>query len=603
MKLISTLWTAKLFSLFLLLSVSAGATPQHGVALYGAPKYPKNFTAFEYVNPLAPKGGQLREASYTAFDTLNPFVMTGIAAPGIGLTHDTLMKQSSDEPFSLYGLIAQSIDISDDRQTVIFRLNPKARFSDGTPITADDVLFSFNILRDQGLPMYRSYYRDVLSVETPTNDTVVFHLSDQTNRELPLIIGELPVLSKKWWQSRDFTKTTLEIPISSGPYLIHKIIPNRTIIYRRNPNYWATDLNVNRGSYNFDEIRYDIYRDSTVAVEAFKAGLLDIRFENEAKKWHVLSQSDAVKDGRMIARIFKHQMPSGMQGFVFNLRRPVFQNIALRKALNFAFDFNWTNHSLFYDSYQRAASYFDNSFLKAPPLPTEAEKQLLEPFRQDLPPSVWNEPYRNPSEELSMRDKLHYALTLLEKAGYQVNRYGELKDPTGKPVQFEILLDAASGAVWERVVLPYIDRLKRLGITATVRTVDSIQYKNRLDHYEYDMIVTVWGQSLSPGNEQWYFWGSQAADTEGSWNFAGIKNRAVDSLIEKIVAATSQEEHLTAVHALDRVLLHLHLVVPHWYMPVHRYLFWDKFGIPDTTPMRGTDILTWWMKNVPTSEK
>ena len=594
MRLISTLWIAKLLVGCLAFASPIGATPHHGAALYGDPKYPDGFTAFDYVNPSAPKGGLLRQATYGPFDTLNPFVITGLSAPGIGLIHDTLMKQSADEPFSLYGLIAESIDISSDRRTVTFRINSRARFSDGTPITAEDVLFSFQKLRDQGAPMYRAYYRDVLSAETLGPDTIVFHLADTVNRELPLILGELPVLSRRWWQDRDFTATSLDIPVSSGPYLIDQITPNRTIIYRRNPDYWARDLNVNRGFYNFDRIRYDVYRDTTVAVEAFKAGLLDIRLENEAKKWHVLTAD--LPDG-VQARAFPHGMPSGMQGFVFNLRRPVFRDRTLRRALNWAFDFEWTNHSLFYDSYRRTTSYFDNSFLKAPPLPDEAEKALLDPFRDALPADLFDHPYRHPPAEWSMRTRLRHALTLLERAGYRIDKWGKLRSPAGDIVRFEILSDSASGAVWERVILPYIDRLSRLGIEATLRTVDSIQYKNRLDRYDYDMIVTVWGQSFSPGNEQRYYWGSGAADTEGSWNFSGIRHPAVDFLIERIVGAVSREEHLTAVHALDRVLMHLHLVVPHWYLPEHRYLFWDKFGIPPVTPLKGPDILNWWIKD------
>ena len=572
----------------------AWASPQHGAALYGDPKYPADFAAFDYVNPSAPKGGLLRQASFGPFDTLNPFVITGMPAPGIGLTYDTLMKQSADEPLSLYGLIAESIDISSDRRTVTFRINPRARFSDDSPITAEDVLFSFQKLRDQGAPMYRAYYRDVLSAETVGADTIVFHLADTVNRELPLILGELPVLSQNWWQDRDFSATSMDIPVSSGPYLIERIIPNRTVIYRRNPNYWAQDLNVNRGYYNFDRIRYDVYRDTTVAVEAFKAGLLDIRLENEAKKWHVLTADLPIG---VRAKAFSHGMPSGMQGFVFNLRRPVFRDRILRQALNWAFDFEWTNHSLFYDSYHRTTSYFDNSFLKAPPLPDEAEKQLLEPFRDTLPADIWDTPYRNPPVNQPMRTRLRHAMDLLERAGYRVDTRGRLRTPDGDPVRFEILSDSASGAVWERVILPYIDRLKRLGIEATLRTVDSIQYKNRLDRYDYDMIVTVWGQSFSPGNEQRYYWGSAAADTDGNWNFSGIKHPAIDFLIERIVGASSRQEHLTAVHALDRVLLHLHLVVPHWYLPEHRYLFWDKFGMPETAPLKGPEILSWWIKD------
>ena len=597
MKSISTLWIAKLtLGVCLMFGISAGAEPVHGVSLYGEPKYASDFKSFDYVNPNAPKGGTLHQAFFATFDTLNPFVINGVSAPGTGLMHDTLMKQSADEAFSLYGLIADSIDISKDRQRVAFHLNPQARFSDGSPITAKDVLFSFNILKEKGVPMYRAYYRDVLSVETPTDDVVIFRLSPSTNRELPLILGELPILSQAYWKDRDFTKTSLDIPVSSGPYLIKKIVPNRSITYVRNPNYWGADLNVNRGTYNFDEIQYDLYRDTTVAVEAFKAGLLDVRLENEAKKWHVLSQSEPVLSGKMKAHIFKHSMPAGMQGFVFNLRRPKFQDIRVRQALATAFDFDWTNRSLFYDSYRRTESYFENSFLKAPPLPDADELKLLAPFQDQLPPSVFQTPYTPPGQNDNRRSKLSKALSLLEQAGYYVDKRGTLRDSNRQPFEFEILIDSSSGPVWERIILPYIDRLKHLGIKANVRTVDTIQYKNRLDTYDYDMIVMVWGQSFSPGNEQRYFWGSAAADTEGSLNYSGIKSPVVDFLIDRIIGAESQSEHLTAVHALDRVLLHYHLVIPHWHTPEHRYLYWDKFGIPNTTPIKGTNILDWWMK-------
>lgn len=572
---------------------AAGAVPTHGVALYGDPKYPAGFTAFDYVNPDAPRGGVLRQAAYGAFDTLNPFVLNGIAPAGIGLTHDTLMKSSADEPFTLYGLIADEVDISPDRTRVAFHINPRARFSDGSPITADDVVFSFERLRDQGVPAYRAYYRDVARVETPDSLTVVFHLGQGHNRELPLILGELPVLSRAWWQGRDFTKTDLDIPVSSGPYRIQSLVPGRSIVYRKNPDYWARDLNVNRGMYNFDEIRYDVYRDTTVAVEALKAGLIDVRFENEAKKWDALNQSEAVRSGALKARIFPHQMPAGMQGFVYNLRRPIFQDIRVRQALARAFDFDWTNRHLFYGAYRRTGSFFENAYLKATGKPSAEERAVMEPLRKDIPAAAWDALPRLTSES-DMRQNLGQALALLKQAGWQVDRRGVLRNKAGQPFRFEILLDAASGMVWERVVLPFTDRLSRLGIQADIRTVDSIQYKNRLDSYDYDMIVAVWGQSFSPGNEQRYFWGSAAADTPGSLNYAGVKNPAVDALIEKIVAADTQAKHLAAVQTLDRVLLSLNFVIPHWYTPEHRYFYRDRFGMPSVIPMKGTDVLWWW---------
>ena len=477
------LWIKSVLSFAVLSAVSpVFAAPVHGVALYGEPKYEQGFQHFDYVNPNAPKGGVLKEAAFSSFDTLNPFVINGVAAPGVGLMYDTLMKQSADEAFSLYGLVAESVDISEDRTVVKFHINPNARFSDGSLITADDIIFSFNVLRDKGIPMYRAYYRDVLSVDAENPQTVVFTLSPKTNRELPLILGELPVLSKSYWEKRDFEKTSLEIPVTSGPYIIDEVVPNRSVSYRRNPNYWAKDLNVNRGMYNFDGIRYDVYRDTTVAVEAFKAGLIDVRLENEAKKWQVLSQSDLVKDGKIKAKILTHQLPAGMQGFVFNIRRPIFQNPLVREALGLAFDFDWTNRHLFHGAYRRTSSYFENSYLKAPPLPSEDEIELLVPYREMLPKSVFITSYQPPASSGSVRQNLHRALDLLYRAGYRVDKYGILRNPMGKAFRFEIMLDSASGAVWERVVLPYVDRLKRLGIEASVRTVDSIQYKNRMDN-------------------------------------------------------------------------------------------------------------------------
>ncbi len=584
-----------LLGALLLLSVSATAAPQSGIAMHGKPKYTANFQAFDYVNPDAPKGGTLKQAAIGSFDTFNPFVINGVAAAGIGLTYDTLMKQSADEPFSLYALIAESIEIDTQRHRVIFKINPKARFSDNTPITPEDVVFSFNILKEKGLPTYRAYYQDVLRVEATETD-VIFYINPQvSNRELPLILGELPVLSKAWWQDKDFTKTILTPPISSGPYLIDTFEAGKFISYRLNPSYWAKDLNVNRGYYNFDTIRYDYYRDATVAIEAFKAGLFDVRMENEAKKWVTFQDMKEVQEGQIIMRSFEHHMPRGMQGFVFNTRRAIFQDPRVRAALAYAFDFNWLNTNLFYGLYRRTNSFFENSSLKATGLPTPAEKKLLEPWRDTLPPEVFTTPYTAPQNKGNIRWNLEIALKLLNEAKWFV-RQGKLVNEKNEPFTFEILLDAPSAAAWERIVLPFVGQLKRLGIEARIRIVDAIQYKNRLDNFDYDMIVFVWGQSLSPGNEQRYFWGSQSALTHGSWNFSGIQNPAVDALIEAIVQANSQEELETAVHALDRVLLWSHLVIPHWHTPYQSFIYWNRFDMPQTTPMKGMDLLTWWKK-------
>ena len=586
-----------LFFVILITTVIAQAQPQHGISMHGMPKYGLSFDAFDYVNPNAPKRGVLTQGAIGMFDTFNPHVINGIAPAGIGLTYDTLMKQSLDEPFSLYGLIAKEIEVPEDRSWVAFYLNPQARFSDGSPILADDVIFSFEILRDKGLPTYRYYYADVAKVYKKNDHHVVFEFKQGVNnRELPLILGELPILSHKYWQGKDFTKTTLEVPVSSGPYMIASFDATKRIEYRLNPDYWAMDLNVNRGQNNFETIVFDYYRDATVLSEAFKAGAIDIRQENEAKKWASFQHEPAVIEGRMKLKEFAHHLPSGMQGFVFNLRRPIFQDPKVRQALSYAFDFSWANQNLFHGLYRRTTSYFDNSYLKSPPLPTQAEEKLLLPYRDVLPSSVFDTPYTLPENDSGyMRENLKKALDLLVEAGWTVQN-GILQNDQGQPFEFEILLDAASASMWERVVLPFVGQLKRLGIAARISKVDIIQYKNRLDYFDYDMIVSVWGQSLSPGNEQRYFWGSEAANSKGSMNYAGIKNKGVDALIEAILTAKDNDELVTAVHALDRVLLWSHLVIPHWYSPVIRYVYWDKFDMPNVIPMKGISTLTWWLK-------
>lgn len=569
---------------------------KHAVAMHGEPKYKQGFAAFDYVNPDAPKGGNLRQGAVGTFDTFNPFALNGIAPGGIGLTYDTLMVQSLDEPFSLYGLVADKIEMPHDRSWVAFQINTSAKFSDGTPITADDVIFSFETLRDKGLPTYRYYYNDVETVKKTNDSRVVFQFKKNiSNRELPLILGELPILSKNFWLGKDFSKTILTPPVSSGPYKIKSFEPGRSITYERDENYWAKDLNVNKGLYNFDTVKYDYYRDATVATEAFKADDIDIRIENEAKKWVSFAGEDAVKDGRIKMTNFYHELPSGMQGFVFNLRRPIFADPKVREALNYVFDFNWTNANLFHGLYKRTTSFFDNSPLKAPPLPEKQELKLLTPFKNQLPPRVFTQEFKLPDTQ-NMRVNFAKALSLLGTAGWHVHQDGILRNGKGEPFEFEILLDAASASAWERITLPFIGQLKRLGIRAKVSVVDVIQYKNRMDNFDYDMIVAVWGQSLSPGNEQRYFWGSEAADSQGSSNYAGLKNKAIDALIEKVITADSNEELLTAVHALDRALLWQYLVIPHWHTPMYRVLYWNKFDMPKAQPMKGINFMSWWMK-------
>ena len=581
---------------FLLLSCHVWAEPMHAIAMHGNPKYAANFTHFDYVNPDAPKGGILKQAAFGSFDTFNPFTVKGNSAPGIGVLFETLMTSSADEAFTQYGLIADLIDVPKDRSYVRFHINSKARFHDKSPITPEDVAFSFEILKKFGAPQYRYYYKDVASVTIQKDGWIRFDFDSAENRELPLILGQMPVLSKKYWQDKDFSATSLDVPVGSGAYRIKDYALNRYVIYQRDENYWGKDLPVNRGMNNFNTLRYDMYRDTTVAVEAFKSGAYDIRMENEAKKWATAYNTEAVKSGKMIKKEFTHALPSGMQGFVFNTRKPLFADKRVREALQYTLDFNWLNDKLFYSSYARTKSYFDNSYLAAKGKPSEAEKALLLPFKDKLDPRILTDEILVPDlNTANPRPELLKALSLLEKAGWRVQD-GVLKNQDGQPFEFEILLDSSGAAAWQRIVLPFVRNLKKIGIHARIRVMDALQYKQRLDDFDFDMFVMVWGQSLSPGNEQRYYWGSAVADQKGSYNFAGIKDEVVDFLIEKIVSSKSLADLQAATQALDRVLMWGFYVIPQWHMNKTRLVFWDKFGFPDVQPMHGISIMSWWCK-------
>lgn len=571
------------------------ATPAKGVAMHGRPRYGWNFKNFDYANPDAPKGGTLKLSAFGSFDTFNPYTIKGVSAAGSGMLFDTLMVESADEPFSEYGLIAETIEMPKDRSWVVFNINKKARFHDGTPITAEDVVFSFNILRTKGLPMFRYYYGNVEEVTAEKPMRVLFKFKPGDNRELPLILGQMPVFSKKYWEDKDFSATTLTPPVGSGPYKVGEFETGRYVVYERDPDYWAKDLPAVKGFYNFDKIRYDYYRDATVAVEAFKSAAFDLRVENEAKKWVSAYEGFSQKNG-LIKESFDHGMPSGMQGFVFNTRRAIFADKRVRQALGLVFDFEWTNKNLFYGLYQRTQSYFDNSEMAAKGLPRGRELKLLKKYEDQLPPEVFKKKFalEKTTADGNIRPQLEEAFKLLEQAGWTVQD-GVLKNERGEAFKFEILIDSASSSAWERITLPYIRNLKRLGIQAVLRAVDSTQYKNRTDTFDYDMIVNIWGQSTSPGNEQRYFWGSSAADMAGSQNYAGIKNPVVDALIEEIIEAPDRQSLVAATKALDRVLLWEHYVVPHWYVPSVRLVYWNKFGMLKDPVMKGVQLMTWWV--------
>ncbi|MDF3010040.1 MAG: putative oligopeptide transporter subunit [Burkholderiales bacterium] len=569
--------------------------------MHGDPKYGPGFRHFDYVNPDAPKGGELRLAAEGSFDNLNPFIPRGTAAAGASAMFETLLVGSADEPFTEYGLLAETIEVPKDRSWALFTLRREARWHDGRPVTAEDVIFSLETLRKHGHPFYRFYYQAIAGVEKAGERQVRFSFAAGDNREMPLIAGQLPILPRHYWQGhndregRDFSRTTLEPPLGSGPYRIAGFETGRHVLLERVREYWGRDLAVNRGMHNFDRIRYDYFRDATVIREAVKAGSVDLRFENQAKAWALDYDTPAVREGRLRKHAFDHDRPAGMQGFAMNTRRPIFQDLRVRQALAFAFDFEWSNRNLFFGQYKRSESYFANAELAATGLPSAAEKKLLEPWRGQIPGEVFSEEYRAPATDGSgwPRENLRRAFALLAEAGWMVRDLRLVNERTGQPFSFEILL---VGSGFERIVLPYVRNLKRLGIEARVRVVDSSQYINRLRAFDFDMIVSSWGQSNSPGNEQRDYWGSAAAKTAGSRNYTGISSPAVDALIDAIIAAPDRASLVERTRALDRVLLWSHLVVPNWHSPVDRVVFWDKFGYPEPPPMQGTATDYWWAK-------
>ena len=587
----------------LVLLLAAGvarAAPSEGMSLFGDLKYAPGFTHFDYVNPQAPKGGTIRYSAIGTYDTLNPFVIKGVPAAGIGMIFDTLSASSEDEPASEYGLAAKSIDLAPDKLSVLYTLRKEARFHDGTPMTPEDVIWTFETLRAKGQPIYRQYYGDVTKVEKEGDRGVRFYFKSAKNRELPQILGQMPVLSKKYWSGRDFEKTTLDPPLGSGPYTIQSIDPGRSITYRRVADYWGADLPVNKGRFNFDTIRYDYYRDATIALEAFKAGQYDTRLENSSKDWATGYDSPAFRAGLIKKEQIPNQLPSGMQGFGFNLRRPIFQDPRVREALAYAFDFEWSNKNLFYGAYQRTRSYFDNSELAATGAPQGKELAILEKFRGQIPDAVFTAEYDPPKYDGSgnIRDGLRAALKLLKEAGWTFKGEQLVNDQTGQPFEFEILLDNPQ---FERIVLPFVQNLKRMGITARVRTVDPAQYEKRMETFDFDMTVVLFPESLSPGNEQREYWGSRAADEQGSRNLLGVKNKVVDALIEELVQAPDRASLVAQTRALDRVLQYGYYVIPNFHLAAFRVAYWDKLRRPAVSPKYAPGFDTWWLD--PAAEK
>ncbi len=575
-------------------AANAEAAGGNGLSLFGELKYGADFKNFDYVNPNAPKGGTMKFSAIGTYDTLNPFIIKGVPAAGVSQIFDTLMTASADEPGSEYGLVAESVQLAPDKLSVLYALRKEARFGDGSPITPGDVVWTFDTLRDQGHPMYRSYYGDVTKVEPEGERGVRFTFKTANNRELPVILGEMPVLSKKYWSSHDFTKTTLDPPLGSGPYKVASLDPGRSITYQRVADYWGAELPVNKGRYNVDTIRYDYYRDGTIALEAFKAGQYDIRRENSSKAWATGYDSPALRDGLIKKAVIPNQLPSGMQGFGYNLRRPIFQDPRVRQALAYAFDFEWSNQNLFYGLYTRTRSYFDNSELAATGIPQGEELQILEPFRGKIPDEVFTKEYDPPKydQKFTIRDGLREAIKLLKEAGWGFKNEQIANDKTGQPFTFEILLNDPQ---MERILLPFAQNLKRIGITGQVRTVDTAQYEKRMETFDYDMTVVVFGQSLSPGNEQREYWGSKAADEQGSRNLLGIKSPVVDQLIEALINAPNRASLVAHTHALDRALQYGCYVIPNFHNTGFWVAYWDKFRRPQVSPKYGVGLDTWWI--------
>ena len=571
----------------------AGSTVSHGSSLHGDLKYPKGFTHFDYVNPDAPKGGTVRLAAVGGYDSLNPFILKGSSASGLGLMYDSLMTSSSDEPNTSYAHLAESIEVPDDFSWVIYRLDPRARWHDGTPVTTEDVIFSFDAIKSKGHPFYRQYFKNLKKAEKISDRGIKFTFTGDLNRELPHITSQLPIFSKAYYASHEFEKTTLEPPMGSGPYRIKELDPGRSITYERVKDYWGKDLGVNRGKYNFDIIRYDYYRDTTVALEAFKSREFDFRQENTAKVWATGYESKSLKNGWFQKKQVRNQNPTGMQGLVFNTRRDLFADVKVRRALNHAFDFEWTNKNLFYGQYSRTKSFFSNSDMASSGLPGKDELKYLEPLRGKIPDEVFNKEFSVPvnKKKGDFRKNLRIAKKMLAAAGWTI-KAGKLTNASGKVFEMEILLVSPA---YERIMQPIVKNLKRLGIEARIRLVDSAQYQNRLNDFDFDTVVAGFAQSLSPGNEQRDFWGSGNADVKGSRNLIGVRDPAIDGLIDTIIAAPNRKELVAATRAMDRILLWGNYLIPQWHLQSYRLAFWNRFGRPERSPKYGVGFFTWWI--------
>ena len=567
----------------------------HALTLYGKPQYSSDFTHFDYVNPDAPKGGQIRLAAIGTYDNLNPFILKGVAAAGSLMLYNRLCTKSQDEPFTEYGQLAIQMQMPADRSWVVFELHPEARWHDGEPLTSADVVFSFETLVSAGIPFFRSFYADVDTVLAIDERRVKFAFKPGTNREMPLIVGQMRILPKHYWQGRNFAATTLEPPLGSGPYRIAEFEPGRSITYERVEDYWGRDLPVHRGRHNFDRIHYEYYRDQTVAIEAFKTGQYDYRYLGNSKEW-ATSYTDfaPIAEKRVIKEQIPHQLIRGMSGFAFNTRRHKFSDRRVRQALAYTYDFEWTNRHLFYGLFTRNRSYWGNSTLGSSGVPEGMELEILEAYQGRIPDEVFTTAYAPPITDGSgqIRENLRRAKRLFAAAGWTVVDGALTHAATGEVMRFEFLLGSSSQ---ERVLGPIVQNLERLGIQATVRTVDAAQYQNRVKDFDYDIISASWRQTLSPGNEQRNFWSSKASLSPGSRNYAGVSDPVIDELIERQIAAANRPAQIALTHALDRILLWGHYLIPGAHSRYHRMAYWNKFGRPPEPPPNGFGFPdTWW---------
>ena len=617
----SLIWAA--CAVFALGHVSlAHAEFRHGISVFGDLKYPADFKYFEYVNPDAPKGGrasQIGSAGRTTFDSFNEFILKGDSAQGLELLFDSLMTPALDEPSSVYGLVANEAEIAGDGRSVTFKMRPEAKFADGMPVTADDVVFSFETIKAKGSPVYSQPLRDVEKAEALDSHTVRYGFKGDLIRDLPVMVSVLPIFSKAYYTAHDFEKTTLEPPLGSGPYKIDSYKAGTFVSYQRRADYWGNDLPVNRGRFNIDEVRYDYYRDRGLELEGLKAGNIDFREEFTSKDWATAYNIAAVTEGRLVRATIPDENPSGAQGFFINTRRDKFKDRRVREALGLAFDFEWSNKNLFYNLYTRTTSFFENSDMKAADKPSPEELALLEPFTDKLPPEVFGEPFTPPVTDGSgnLREQLRRAQKLLAEAGWktveektipadcsiicrgmlavgltshEVERF--VRNEKGEKLEVEFL---SFEPTFNRVISPFIANLKSIGIEGTIRIVDPSQYERRMKSFDFDLTTQRYSMRLTPGVELKNFWGSEAAKADGSYNLAGIADPVVDALMEDIMAAKSRTELVTATRAIDRVLRAGHYWVPHWYKGSHGLAYWDKFGFPKVKPKydRGA-LTTWW---------